>query len=182
MKTQNVTIKLTKDLMTHFQLEVYAHEIPLYEAAHPDGNVQLVSVGRTIEIDTSEEYERLAKKFGDDSETGRPLVDEVYGHSGRALDTGAFEINPDLAPAAPVAKPVPTTEAKPDIDKLRETCDIVGIKRTKTMNAATLQKQIDAKYAEFAKVVADRGIEIDGLDILELKGLVDDINEEDAAA
>lgn len=185
MRTQLVTIKLDKDLMTHFQMEVYAHEIPLYEAAHPDGAVKLISHGAAVTLDTADEYERLVKKFGDDSETGRPLVDEVYGHGGRSLEQGSFEVNPDLVPQqraeqTPLDTPTPKTEAKPDINRLRELCDQIGIKTTRSMNGPTLQKMLDTKRAEYLEIMRQNDIEADDLDILELKGLVDDIQAEAA--
>lgn len=182
MKTQKVIMKLTKDIMTHFQLEVYSHEIPLYEAAHPDGEVEVISTGAMVVLDFAEEVARLNRKFGNDSETGNPLVDTVYGHGGRQLSTGEFEIDPAVVTnQASVEVPVPTSEPVHDIDTQRELCKVCDIKITKNMNGKTLQKLLDAKRAEFSKVVMDRGIDPNELDMLELKGLIDDISEEEAA-
>lgn len=182
MRTQKVTIKLMKDLMTHFQLEVYSHEIPLYEAAHPDGEITVLSNGEIVDIDFTEEYQRLLHKFGKSSENDTMLVDEVYGHGGRALATSSFEINPDVvARSEEVVVPVPAkTEEKYDLAKARELCEQLGIKITKTMNGDTLNRMLNAKREEFTAVVTERGIDANELDLLELKGLVDDINEEAA--
>lgn len=165
MKTQMVRMALTKDIMTKAEKDVYAHEIPLYEAAHPNGKVSVIGTGQLVELDSVEEFERLMAKFGTDEETGRPIVEEVYGRGGQMLHDGKFEINPNHVVGTPVPVKAVIEEKTLSIDELREQAEILGVQVKKSMNAATIKKHVDAKLAKYTDLLNENGIATSGLDL-----------------
>ena len=182
MHTQEVQILVTKDIMTTIPVRCYAHEVPLYEAKHPEGRVQIERVITPhVMLDDQEEVERLLAKFGDDSDTSRPVLFEVYGRDAEKLIGGRFEINPELVSGGvETTDAKPKTEVLPDIDSLREQCDLLGIDYKPQHRARTLAEMIKAKVSEMREVLESAGIDADGLDPIELKGLVDDLEGEAA--
>lgn len=183
MHTQEVQILVTKDIMTTIPVRCYAHEVPLYEARHPEGRVVVDSVIQPrVMLDDGEEVERLLAKFGDDSDTGRPVLFEVYGRGAEKLVGGRFEIDPALIQnnGTEVVDAKPKTKALPDLDELREQCKLLGITFKPQHKAKSLADMIEAKVAEMRELVESAGIDAEGLDPLELKGLVDDIEGEAA--
>ena len=74
----------------------------------------------------------------------------------------------------------PKTEVLPDLDSLREQCDLLGIDYKSQHRARTLAEMIKAKVSEMREVLESAGIDADGLDPIELKGLVDDLDGEAA--
>jgi len=164
--TQAVIVEIEKDVMTKFVKGICIHEIPILQMIHGDAAVQPQDYGDQFEMDTQEEFDRLANKYGEDTESKMSFVERVYGMSGRGLVTtedlvqektkdipiDLKRLNPDdedgVETKQPkvLADPPPDTDAVPlaerEIGELREMCDDQSIEYNKTDNRATLAKRI----------------------------------------
>lgn len=83
------TVTVTNDPATKVPTQVYDHEVPVLEAIHGEGNVEIVS---SEEIDVpnftvEDEFERLLRKYGQKNED---TVKTVYRSSNRLADELGF--------------------------------------------------------------------------------------------
>lgn len=74
-------VKVQRDPMTAISVIVGAHELPILEVVHGEGQISLVEmVPTTVDMpDPGDEYRRLAEKYGLHPELGIPIVEYVYG-------------------------------------------------------------------------------------------------------
>lgn len=87
MQLNMVRVPIERDRMVVVDAEVGEHEVAVLQAVHGE---QVLAAGirpsvdesgpRTMNVDPTEEYHRLARLYGRDKESGRPYVDIAYTH------------------------------------------------------------------------------------------------------
>lgn len=78
-------LSIKRDTQTTFVVSVPEWEIPLYEFIFEQGNVERLEKIEKLDREyPSAEYEfdRLARAFGKDAQTGETYVSKVYGNAG----------------------------------------------------------------------------------------------------
>lgn len=68
--------------MEKVPFDVYEHEVPILQAIHGEGNIEVDEGSRyedDAEYDATAEYERLSQRYGDNSEQGMAWVQYLYG-------------------------------------------------------------------------------------------------------
>lgn len=78
-------ISVKRDTQTTFVVSVPEWEIPLYEFIYDQGNVEKLGNVTKLEREypsADYEFDRLARAFGKDPQTGETYVSKVYGNAG----------------------------------------------------------------------------------------------------
>lgn len=81
-------VKIIRDSNTVYNRSVPEWEIPVLMSIFDDGNVQ--PLGTFVRVDRMHpsaevEYDRLSRRYGEDSQSGVPYVTAVYGAGGRGI-------------------------------------------------------------------------------------------------
>jgi len=178
-KTQEVMICVKKDMTTSIAVGCYSHEIPVYEAAHAEGEISLTSKGEVKEMEAGEAFEEMMHKFGAHPDTGVPLAEYIYGVSGHQLENGDFTISDDIKGTAESETKEDVKAPELSLDKLREYLDELGVEYKAKMNKGTLQKLIE----DTAASMTERLEAVDAYvpdDPLAMKAILDAMEDEAA--
>lgn len=84
-----VRVKIRRDTQTSYNRLVPPWEVPILEFIFEEGNVEVLdnenSTSAVYPVSAAEEFGRLAKAYGEDTETGIAHVASVYGTAGRGV-------------------------------------------------------------------------------------------------
>jgi len=84
-----VRVKIRRDTQTTYNRLVPPWEVPILEFIFEEGNVEEldseISTSAVYPATAAEEFGRLAKAYGEDTETGIAHVASVYGTAGRGV-------------------------------------------------------------------------------------------------
>jgi len=166
-------------MTTKLGIEALAHEIPIYEEAHPEGTVQLLSKGEVIEMDAGEEFEELMHKFGQHEESGVPLAEHIYGRGGHQLENNDFSIKSDVIAADEIAPEFEADTPDLSLDDMREYLSKLGVEYKSRMNGGTLKALIETATGEMVKKLEDLGLYIPD-DPLAMKAILDSVDDKAA--
>lgn len=89
MQCEYVNAMVRRSVMQNQSVQVFAHEIVILAAMFSENNVTICKPAGTFrDLDVSEEYERLVRKFGYPNESDSPWVQNVFGRrtEGRLCD------------------------------------------------------------------------------------------------
>ncbi len=179
LTTQKVLICVKKDMTTSIAVDCYSHEIPLYEASHPEGEITLTSKGEVVEMDAGEAYSEMMHKFGEHPEIGQPLVEYVYGARGHQLENGDFTIADDVIGTAETEAKTEAQAPELSLEDLRDYLDKLGVEFKPKMNSQTLKKLIESKAEEMAELLESRGAYVPD-DPLAMKAILEAMEDEAA--
>lgn len=99
-----ITAKITRDTNHSVSTDHAPWELPILEALYEPGNVEVtgekVIADRELP-DAGEEFQRLASRYGVNTETGVTIVEEVFGRGGQGRKALADLIEAEKKHATP---------------------------------------------------------------------------------
>ena len=91
MLAKHVTVLVRRDMAEVIGTTVFEHEVEILRDMHGDSNVELTDKEHeVVEIDASEEFDRLANTYGRNEE-GQMFVERVIGRSVKNLEALAHK-------------------------------------------------------------------------------------------
>lgn len=93
MLAKHVTVLVRRDMAEAIPVAVFEHEVEILKEIHGEGNIEAVEDAPDyppVEIDSSEEMDRLANTYGT-HENGQLYAERVYGRSAKGLEAYAHK-------------------------------------------------------------------------------------------